>query len=107
MWYGVKTKFSWKGAAIQRGLEHRSRGIAIVGAIIRQLLVTTLQAGNDLACPLVICKVWRSAMALQLSIVMRFVKVVNKADLHSKPCLITHTRDKSMRYRPAPIFEIH
>jgi hypothetical protein len=26
------TEFSWKGAAIQSGLEHRSRGVAIVGS---------------------------------------------------------------------------
>jgi hypothetical protein len=50
---------SWKGAAIQRELEHGNRGIATVGAVTRQLLVKTLQS-----CALVICKVWRSAMAL-------------------------------------------
>jgi hypothetical protein len=32
---------SWKGAAIQRRLEHASRGIATVGAVTRQLLVKT------------------------------------------------------------------
>jgi hypothetical protein len=32
-------------------------------------LVKTLQAGKDLVCAVVICKVWRSAMALYLSIV--------------------------------------
>jgi hypothetical protein len=32
---------SCKGAAIQRGLEYGSRGIAIVGAVTRQLLVKT------------------------------------------------------------------
>jgi hypothetical protein len=35
---------SWKGATIQRGLEHGSRGIAIVGAVARQLAVKKLQA---------------------------------------------------------------
>jgi hypothetical protein len=60
----VKTEFSWKRATIQRGLEHGSGGIVIVEAVTKQLLVKALQAGKDLACALVICKVWRSAMAL-------------------------------------------
>jgi hypothetical protein len=47
---------SWKGVAIQRRLEPGSRGIAIVGAITRQLLVKTLRAGKDLPCALEICK---------------------------------------------------
>jgi hypothetical protein len=51
-------------AAIQRGLKHGSRGIAIVGAITRQLLVKTLWARKDLACALVICKVWKLVKAL-------------------------------------------
>jgi hypothetical protein len=37
---------SWKGAAIEREHEHGSRGMAIVGAVTRQLLVKTLQAGK-------------------------------------------------------------
>jgi hypothetical protein len=37
----VKTKLSWKGSTIQRGLEHRSRGIAIAGAITRKRLLET------------------------------------------------------------------
>jgi hypothetical protein len=49
--------FSWKGAAILRGLEYGSRGIAIVGTVTRQLLVKTLRAAKDLVCALVICKV--------------------------------------------------
>jgi hypothetical protein len=32
--------FGWKGTAIQRGLEHRDREIAIVGAITRKRLVS-------------------------------------------------------------------
>jgi hypothetical protein len=35
---------SWKAAAIQRVLEHTSRGIAIVGAITSQLLMKILEA---------------------------------------------------------------
>jgi hypothetical protein len=60
----VNASFSWKGATIQRGLEHRSRGIAIVGAITRQLLVKTLGAGKDLICALVNSKVWKLAVTL-------------------------------------------
>jgi hypothetical protein len=33
---------SWKGATVQRGLEHESRKVSIVGAVTRQLLVRTL-----------------------------------------------------------------
>jgi hypothetical protein len=63
--FGVYTSvISWKGATIERGLEHGSRGIAIVGAVARQLLVKTRRAGKDLACALVNCKVWKLAMAL-------------------------------------------
>jgi hypothetical protein len=63
-WNQVKTLFNWKGATIQKGIGHGKRGIATVGAITRQLLVKTLQAGKDLACALEICKVWKLAMAL-------------------------------------------
>jgi hypothetical protein len=59
-----RAQFSWKGATIQTGLEHESRGIAIVEAVTRQLLVKTLQAAKDLVCALVICKLWKLAMAL-------------------------------------------
>jgi hypothetical protein len=41
---------NWKEDAIQRGLEHGSREITIVGVITRQLLGRTLQAGKDLVC---------------------------------------------------------
>jgi hypothetical protein len=54
--------FSWKGAAIQRRLERGSRGT--VGAVTRQLLMKTLQARKDLADALVICKLWKLAMAV-------------------------------------------
>jgi hypothetical protein len=53
----VKIEFSWKGAAIQRGFELGSRGIAIVRAITRQPLVKILWTGKDVACVTVICKV--------------------------------------------------
>jgi hypothetical protein len=40
---------SWKGAAVQRGLEPGSRGIAIVTSHYQQLLVKALRGGRDLA----------------------------------------------------------
>jgi hypothetical protein len=36
----------------------------LLQAVIRQLRVKTLRARKDLACVTVICKEWRSAMAL-------------------------------------------
>jgi hypothetical protein len=39
-------------------------------AVTKKRLVKTLQAGKYLACALVICKVWRLAIALYLSLVM-------------------------------------
>jgi hypothetical protein len=41
-------RVSCKGTAIQRGLKDGSRGIAIVAAVTRQLLVKTLRTGKDL-----------------------------------------------------------
>jgi hypothetical protein len=63
------TEFSCKGATTQRELEYGSRGIAIVGAVTRQLLVKILRAGTDLVCALVNCKLWKLATAPQLSVV--------------------------------------
>jgi hypothetical protein len=54
---GVARVLSWKGAAIQRGLEPGSRGLTIVVAVTRQLLVKALQSGKDPVCAVVICKV--------------------------------------------------
>jgi hypothetical protein len=36
----------------------------LLEAVTRERLVKTQQAGRDLACAVVICKVWRLAMAL-------------------------------------------
>jgi hypothetical protein len=44
----VARAFSWKGAAVQGGLEPRSRRIAVVKAVTRQLQVMTLWSGKDL-----------------------------------------------------------
>jgi hypothetical protein len=59
-----KNSGSWKGAGIQGGLEPGTRGIAIVEAVTRQLLVKTLQAGKHIACVAVNCKLWKLPMAL-------------------------------------------
>jgi hypothetical protein len=64
VWSLSQLRVRGKGTAIQRGLERRRRGIATVGAVNRQLLVKTLQAGKDLACAAVNCKVWKLAMVL-------------------------------------------
>jgi hypothetical protein len=45
----VRERGRWKGASVQRGLQHGSGGLIIVGAVTKQLLVKTLQAGKDLA----------------------------------------------------------
>jgi hypothetical protein len=37
---------------------------ALLEAVTKERLVKTQQAGRELACSVVICKVWKSAMAL-------------------------------------------
>jgi hypothetical protein len=44
----VKKRGFWKRAAFQRGLEHGSRGIAIIAAVTSQLLVEKLRTGKYL-----------------------------------------------------------
>jgi hypothetical protein len=51
---GYKEDSCSKGAAVQRGLEHVSIGIAIIKAATRKRLVKTLQAGKDLVRAVVI-----------------------------------------------------
>jgi hypothetical protein len=36
----------------------------LLKTVTRKLLVKTLQAGKELACAVVICKVWKSAIVL-------------------------------------------
>jgi hypothetical protein len=36
----------------------------LIEVVTREKLVKTLQAGKDLACAVVICKLWRLAIAL-------------------------------------------
>jgi hypothetical protein len=45
----VNKRGSWNEAAVQRGLDPGSRGIAIVEAVIRQVLVKTSRAGKGVA----------------------------------------------------------
>jgi hypothetical protein len=61
---GCEGKAIRKGAAIQRGLKSGSRGIATVKAVTRQILVKALEAGKDLACALVIFKMWKLSIEL-------------------------------------------
>jgi hypothetical protein len=55
---GVYEEKSWKGTTIQWGLECGSWWISLSEAVTRERLANTQQAGNDLACNVVICKVW-------------------------------------------------
>jgi hypothetical protein len=57
--------------------------------------VKALRAGKDLACAKVNCKVWKLAMALQLSVIKSYVlKVVNRSNIQSKTQLgVTPSRD--------------
>jgi hypothetical protein len=57
----------------------------LLEAITRGTTGEDIADWKDLACAVVICKVWRLAMALQLSVVTSHVlKVVNKSNLQSK-----------------------
>jgi hypothetical protein len=40
---------NWKGSATRRELEPGNKGIAVVGAVIRKLLLKILWSGKDLA----------------------------------------------------------
>jgi hypothetical protein len=56
---------TWKGAAIQRGLEPGNRKIAIVKTVTRQLLVKALRTGKYLRVSYSnLLSVWKLAMAL-------------------------------------------
>jgi hypothetical protein len=67
---------------------HRSRGLAILEAITRQLLVKTLRAGKDLACDLESVEISSGAI---IKCNYEFcVKMVNKANIHFKtPSIVT------------------
>jgi hypothetical protein len=90
------------GAAIQRGHEHGSRRIAIVGVITRQLRVKSLKAEKDLVCALVVCKVWK--LAIDRAIIKcsheSCAEVVNKSNIQSKtPPRVTLSHDNIYKGR--------
>jgi hypothetical protein len=45
-------------------LSAKAEESVLLEAVMRERLVKTQQAGKDLVCAVLICKVWRSAMAL-------------------------------------------
>jgi hypothetical protein len=54
----------------------------------------TPRAGKDLACALMIRKVWKLAMGLKLIVITSCVQVVNKSNIQSKtPSIVTPPRD--------------
>jgi hypothetical protein len=58
-------RVSWKGAAIQRGLQPGGRGIAVVKSRYQETSSNRLRTLMYVCvCVTVICKVCRSAMAL-------------------------------------------
>jgi hypothetical protein len=52
-------KGSWKGAAVQRGLEHGSKRIFIVRSRFQE---TSSEDAVDVTYSVAICKMWKSAM---------------------------------------------
>jgi hypothetical protein len=46
------------------GVSAKAEKSRLLDAVTRKRLVKILQAGKDLACALVICEAWRSAMVL-------------------------------------------
>jgi hypothetical protein len=70
----TKWRLCRKGATIQRVIDHRSRGIAIVAAITRQLLVKALQAG---LCLLIPSNKWRNLILWGLAYSDRLCRPVD------------------------------
>jgi hypothetical protein len=66
MWLRLWRIDSWKGVAIQRGLEPGSRRITIVRS--RYQAVTCENTGGWKRVKRVVCEVWMLVMALQLSV---------------------------------------
>jgi hypothetical protein len=60
----VARMLSWKRAAIQRGSESGSRGIAIVRSRYQKMIRGDCNGLRTLIRVIVICKVWGSAMVL-------------------------------------------
>jgi hypothetical protein len=53
----VKKRGSWKGAAIREDLSAEPEESPLLEAVAREQLVKPQQAGEDLVCAVVICKV--------------------------------------------------
>jgi hypothetical protein len=49
---------------LRKNLSEEAEESRLLQAVTREWLVKTGQAGKDLACAMVICKMWRFAMAL-------------------------------------------
>jgi hypothetical protein len=86
-----------KRAGIQRRLEPGSRGIATVRSRYEETASGNCTGLRTLSlCVLVICKVSRSAMALQLSVITSCVLNVNKFNIQSKtPSRVTQNRESN------------
>jgi hypothetical protein len=54
-----KKRVSWKGAAEREDLSAETEESPLLEAITRKRHVKAQQAGKDLSCVVVICKVWR------------------------------------------------
>jgi hypothetical protein len=63
VWESVKKRGSWKDTTIQRRLEHRNWKMSTVRSCYHGM------AAEDTSVCCVICKEWKSAMALQLLVV--------------------------------------
>jgi hypothetical protein len=63
LWLSLKYS-SWKGTAIQRRLQHRSWRISTARSRYQGTADEASADWKNLACAVVICKMWRLAMAL-------------------------------------------
>jgi hypothetical protein len=50
--------------SLREDLSAEDEGFPLLGAVTRERLVKTQQAGKGLACAVVICELWRSLVAL-------------------------------------------
>jgi hypothetical protein len=55
---------SWKGAAVQRGLESGIRGLGIVRNRYQETSSEDTAYWKNLACSVVICRSWKSSIIL-------------------------------------------
>jgi hypothetical protein len=74
------------------GAEAEAEESSLLEAVTRERMVKTQQARKDLACAVLIGKVWRLAMALLITCNYELRgKVVNKFNLRSKILVDGHT----------------